>query len=427
MTRLAPAALTALLAALGLLNSFGSDMVIPALPSLRAELKVSAWEAQQVVSLFFGACAVMSLGYGPLADAWGRRPVILGALAIMLLGAIGCLFASTIVPLWVLRTVQGLASAAGLVISRTIVRDLYRGRIAQDLLSRIMMVQTASLLLAPLVGGWLAQHWGWRAVFAALLAILLALLLACWRWLPETLPAGERRPLAPAAIWRAYRDVMRDGTFLRLSLAHVANWVGMALYVFAAPVVVMRHWGMNEAATWLLFAPLSLGLFGGFWLFPRLLRRHGECATLRLAYGALAAAVTANLMFCDLLAPGLVHTLPLFAYAFGLALALPILLDWALTPVHSQAATAASCQTFLQFAAMALVAGVLAPLLWASPTTLALGAAGLTAIGAGALGLEFHARGRDRSGLVAAWRPADQLTATAARHEAASPHPTWRP
>lgn len=392
MTPLAPAALTALLAAIGLLNSFASDMVIPALPSLRADLKVSAWQAQQVISLFFGACAVMSLAYGPLADAWGRRTVILGALALILLTAIGCLIASTIEQLAILRTVQGLASAAGLVISRTIVRDLYRGRIAQDLQSRIMMVQTLSLLLAPLLGGWLAHHWGWRAVFALLAAIMLALLLACWRGLPETLPVEHRRPLAPAANWRAYVAVMRNGSFLRLSLAHVANWVGMALYVFVASVVVMRHWGLNEAATYLLFAPLSIGLLGGFWLFPRLLRRHGESATLVLAYGVLATALAGNLLLCELFPPGLVQTLPLLAYAFGLALALPILLDWALTPVHDQAATAASCQTFLQFAAMALVAGVLAPLLWDSLTRLALGAAGLTAIGAGALALEFRYR-----------------------------------
>lgn len=392
MTPLAPAALTALLAVIGLLNSFGSDLVIPALPALRDELKVSAWEAQQVISLFFGACAVMSLGYGAMADAWGRRTVILGALLIILLTALGCLIARDIEQLWVLRTVQGLASAAGLVISRTIVRDLYTGRVSQRLQSRIMMVQTLSLLLAPLVGGWLAHHGGWRAVFALLAAIVASLLLTCWHWLPETLPAEQRRPVAPATIWRAYGEVLRSGPFLRLSLAHVANWVGMALYVFAAPVVVIRHWGMDETATWLLFAPLSLGLLAGFGLFPRLLRRRGEARTLGLAYGLLGSAIASNLMLCQLLSPGLIHTLPLLLYAFGLALALPILLDWALTPVHAQAATAASCQTFLQFAAMALVAGVLAPLLWDSLTTLALGAAGLTAIGASALAFEFRAR-----------------------------------
>ena len=174
-----PAALTALLAVLGLLNSFASDMVIPALPSLRDELRVSAWQAQQVVSVFFAACAFMSLWYGALADAWGRRAVTLGALAVVAVTAIGCLVARQIEQIWLLRACQGLASGAGLVISRTVVRDLHIGRTAQKLLSRIMMVQTLALVAMPVIGGVLAQAFGWRAVFAALAGFMLLLLAAC--------------------------------------------------------------------------------------------------------------------------------------------------------------------------------------------------------------------------------------------------------
>jgi MFS transporter, DHA1 family, multidrug resistance protein len=379
---LSPVALTALLAVIGLLNSLCSDMVIPALPSLRDDLQVSEWQAQQTISLFFAACAFMSLWYGALADAWGRRTVILGALIVIALTAVACLASREIGQLWVLRTLQGLASGAGLVISRTIVRDLHIGPLAQGLLSRIMMVQTLSLVVTPVFGGWLAQTWGWRAVFVAIAVIMLALTLACWRWLPETLPREQRRPLQPGTMWRSYRAVMRSGSFVRLSLAHVANWVGMAMYAFSAPAFVMQHLGRGPTDVYLVFAPITLGLVSGFVLFPRLARHHQGASVLGIAYRILGAAIALNLTVSWLLPPGLFHTLPLFIYSLGMALALPILLDWALTPVHEHAGVAASVQTFLQFAVMAIGAGVLAPLLWGSLFTLALGTGVITAIGA---------------------------------------------
>jgi len=384
--------LTALLAVIGLLNSVCSDMLIPALPSLRDDLQVSSWQAQQTISLFFGACAFMSLWYGALADAWGRRTVTLGALIVIALTAIGCIAAQEIGQLWVLRTLQGLASGAGMVISRTIVRDLHIGPTAQRLLSRIMMVQTLSLVATPVIGGWLAQTWGWRAVFVAIAGIMLTLTLACWRWLPETLPRAQRKPLRPGELWHAYRAVARSGTFVRLSLAHVANWVGMAMYAFSAPAFVIHHLGRNASDVYLVFVPITAGLVSGFILFPRLAKRLPGAGILAIAYRILGAAVAFNLAVCWLLPPGVIHTVPLFIYSIGMALALPVLLDWALTPVNEHAGVAASCQTFLQFAVMAFGAGVLAPLLWDSLFALALGTGVITAIGAWCLFRErqFH-------------------------------------
>lgn len=267
------------------------------------------------------------------------------------------------------------------MISRTIVRDLHIGPTAQKLLASIMMVQTLSLVATPVLGGWLAQTWGWRAVFVVIACIMLALALACWCWLPETLPREQRRPLQPASLWRSYLAVLRSGSFMRLSLAHVANWIGMAMYAFSAPVFVIQHLGRSATEVYLVFAPITIGLVSGFVLFPKLAHRLGSARILGVAYRILGVAVALNLGLCWLLPPGLIHTLPLLVYSMGMALALPVLLDRALTPVHEYAGVASSCQTFLQFATMAIAAGMLAPLLWDSLFSLALGTGIITAIG----------------------------------------------
>jgi DHA1 family bicyclomycin/chloramphenicol resistance-like MFS transporter len=382
---ISPAALTALLALIGLLNSLCADMLIPALPSLRDDLAVSEWQAQQTISLFLAACAFMSLWYGALADAWGRRAVTLGALIVIMVTAVASIATTRIEHLWVLRTVQGLASGAGLVISRTIVRDLHIGPTAQRLLSHIMMVQMLSLVATPVFGGWLAVHWGWRATFVALAAIMLALTLACWRWLPETLPPAQRRPIRVGPLWQSYRAVLRSGSFVRLSLAHVANWVSVVIYAFSAPTIVIKHMGQGPTAVYLVYVPITLGLVGGFALLPRLAKRMSGAAILRTAYRILAASIALNLAICWLFPPSPTHMLPLFFVAIGVALALPILIDWSLTPVHENAGVGNSCQTFIQLTVMAFAAGVLAPLLWDSMFKLALGTGIVTAIGAACL------------------------------------------
>jgi DHA1 family bicyclomycin/chloramphenicol resistance-like MFS transporter len=301
---------------------------------------------------------------------------------VIVVTAIASTVVSDIEQLWLLRALQGLASGAGLVISRTIVRDLHMGATAQRLLSHIMMVQMLSLVVTPVLGGWLAVSWGWRSVYFALALIVLALTLACWRWLPETLPPEQRRPLHLGPLWHSYQAVLRSGSFVRLSLAHVANWVSMVIYACSAPAIVMGHLGHGPTEVYLVYIPITFGLLGGFALLSRLGRRFSAAETLKIAYCTLGMSILLNVGTCWLLPPGLIHMLPLFFVAIGIALALPILIDWSLTAVHDHAGIGNSCQTFIQLAVMAIGAGLLAPLLWDSMLKLALGTGAITAIGA---------------------------------------------
>jgi len=392
-----PAALILLLAFMGLLNSFCADLLIPALPAMREDLGISSWQAQQTISLFFIASAFMSLWYGAMADAHGRRRIILCSLLVLSLAAAASVFASDIETLWWLRIVQGLAAGAGMVISRAILHDLHHGPAAQHLLGRITLIQTLSLIVTPVIGAWLSAHFGWPAVFAALSLITSALATIYWRWLPETLPGDRRLKLRPGPLARAYLKALRTPRFVRLSVAHVANWTSMAIYTVSAPTIVMHLLGRAPTDIYLVYAPITLGLTGGFLAFPRLLRRLSGGKLLATAYRILGASVVLNIGLSALLPAGLIDVLPLFTYSFGLAIALPILISEAVAPLRPDTGVATSLQTFLQFAMIALAAGLIAPWLWDSLLSLAIGTGALSLFGGLALLLEQRAA---RKGLL---------------------------
>lgn len=394
MKAIQPAVLIVLLAFMGLLNSLCSDMLIPALPAMRTDMGISSWQAQQTISLFFFASAFMSLWYGAIADAYGRRRIILFSLLLLALSTAASAFPSNIETLWGLRIVQGLAAGAGMVISRSILHDLHHGPTAQHLLGRITMLQTLSLIATPVIGAWLSIHFGWRAVFVALSATAFTLAGIYWRWLPETLPVDRRLSLHPVALARAYLQALRTPRFVRLSVAHVANWTSMAIYVVSAPSIVIHLLGKAATDIYLIYAPITLGLTIGFLSFPRLLRRLRSGQMLATAYGILGAAVALNLAMTGWLTAGVVHIVPLFVYSFGLAIALPILISGAIEPLRQSAGVAASLQTFLQFAMIALAAGLIAPWLWDSLFSLALGTGTLTLLGGLGVYLD-HKAGRD--------------------------------
>jgi MFS family permease len=125
---------------------------------------------------------------------------------------------------------------------------------------------------------------------------------------------------------------------------------------------------------------MMVGLIAGFLYLPRLLQRLGTRRTLYLAYAGLVLVTVLNTTLAALVPPGLIHLLPLAAYAFAIAVSMPLLVSHALHPFPDNAGLAASCQLFLQYSLMAVVAGLLAPLLWDSLSHLALGCAVLTSI-----------------------------------------------
>ncbi len=364
------------------LGPFAIDTYLPSFHDIGASLQATPIQVQQTLSAYLAAFAAMTLWHGALSDRFGRRRITLLALALFAVASAGCAFATRIEQLWFWRAMQGVTAGAGIVISRAIVRDLFDGAQAQRLMSRIIMMFAIAPAVAPVIGGWLQTLFGWRSVFAFLVLSTATVWLACWKLLPETLPPEKRQSLQPAYLGRTYWKVMTSPPFLLACAALSLNFAGFFIYVLSAPMFLMTHLGLTETAFLWLFGPAMGGLVSGSWLSGRLAGRISAGRTIALGYLVMSVAALINLGINLALPPALPWSvLPLFVYTLGMALAMPSLTILALDPFPEQRGLAASCQTFFQSGFNSLAAALIAPALWGSTLTLALGMAGLMMLG----------------------------------------------
>lgn len=377
-----------LLASLTALGPFSIDTYLPSFPDIGANLHATPIEVQQTLTAYLLPFAVMALWHGAISDALGRRRVILVTLALFGLSLFGCLFATRIEHLWLLRALQGMSAGAGIVIGRAIVRDLFDGPAAQRLMSHITMMFALAPAIAPVIGGRLQSWFGWRSVFAFLVILTLMLWLACWRWLPETLAPERRQTLHPEYLAKTYWKVLTSPPFLFACAAVAFNFAGFFIYIMSAPVFLIQHLGVTETGFFWLFGPAMAGLLCGSWLSGRLAGKLSMEQAVMFGYCVMGIAALGNIGVNLWFPPVLPWSiLPVFVYTFGMSLSMPCLTLMAIDPFPKQRGLAASCQMFMQSGANGLVAGVLAPLLWGSTLTMAFGMGALMLLGAASAGL----------------------------------------
>ena len=176
--------------ALGMITAIGPlsiDMYLPAFGDISTSLGTSMANVQRSLTAYFVGLAIGQLCYGPISDRFGRKRPLYVGLALYLVASIGCAMATSIDSLIILRALQALGSSAGAVIWRAMVRDRYHHRHAARMFSLLMMVMGLASILAPILGGWITELWGWRAVFWVCTLFSAGCVLLAIR-LPETRP-----------------------------------------------------------------------------------------------------------------------------------------------------------------------------------------------------------------------------------------------
>ncbi|WP_149263637.1 multidrug effflux MFS transporter [Actinomadura sp. K4S16] len=357
--------LVLVLGALTALAPLSIDMYLPALPRMSADLSTGAVQTQLTLT----ACVVgLALGQavaGPLSDALGRRRPLLAGLVLYAAASLLCAAAPTVETLIALRLVQGAAGAAGIVIARAVVRDLYDGVAAARFFSVLMLVNGLAPILAPVLGGQLLRIVPWPGVFAVLAAIGVALFLGSLLGLAETLPAGRRETGGLRAAAAAGKALARDRAFAGYALTIGLSFGALFTYISGSPFVLQDIYGMSPQGFSIAFGANSLGIVAAGQAGALL---AGRVALVRLLAAGLAvvAAGGAVLMAAVLAGWGLAGVLPgLFLVAAGQGLILPNATALALAGRPPRVAgTASALLGVTQFAlggAAAPLAGVAGP------------------------------------------------------------------
>ncbi|MFE1911096.1 multidrug effflux MFS transporter [Streptomyces anandii] len=236
------------------------DMYLPSLPEVTRTLHAPAATVQLTLTACLVGMALGQLVIGPMSDRLGRRRPLLTGLAVYVLATALCAFAPDAEVLVAFRLLQGLAGAAGIVIARAVVRDLYDGVAMARFFSTLMLVSGAAPVVAPLIGGQILRVTDWRGVFVMLTAVGVLLGTLVWARLPETLPPAGRHGGGAGEALGSMRALLADRAFTGYLLAGGFAFAALFAYISASPFVIQEIYGASPQTFSLLFGLNSVGL-----------------------------------------------------------------------------------------------------------------------------------------------------------------------
>jgi MFS transporter, DHA1 family, multidrug resistance protein len=283
---------------LGGLSAFGPlsiDMYLPGLPRMTDDLGTSASTGQLTLTTCVLGLAFGQVLAGPMSDRLGRRKPLLIGLAAYSAASVACALAPTIWALIPLRLLQGFAGAAGIVIARAIVRDLYTGEAAAKMFSLLMLVMGAAPVFAPIVGGQLLQVTTWRGIFVVLAALGAILLTSSALWIEDTLPVERRHSGGLSSVLTTFGRLLRDRTFYPYALSFGLAFGAMFTYISGSPFVLEKIYGISPQVFSLVFAVNSASLVAATQVVHRVVERVGSPRILRGGL-LLTAAAGASLL-----------------------------------------------------------------------------------------------------------------------------------
>lgn len=353
----------AVLAALAATGTLATNILLPSLPQMATTMAVSTAAITSAITIFLAVFAVGQLVVGPLSDRFGRRWPVLAGFAIYFLGSIWCALASDLPTLLAGRVVQGAGACATSVLSRAIARDLFEGAKLARVLSYVMIAMAAAPGFSPLVGGVLADAFGWRsafvfvAVFAAATAIAYAMVFG------ET-HRTTRIPLAPASIAKTYIALASDRRFLVPALT-VSLILGALFAMFSAlPRILIEGLGFTPLQLGLFFAGTVLVVFSAGLLGTRLVPRVGLDRSIQAGL-ALALLGGAIVLLVSVFHPSFLPFLAgICIFLLGMGMVNPLGSAQSLSPFGDRAGAASALLGFWQMMMAAIcvsIAAVIAP------------------------------------------------------------------
>ncbi len=386
-----------LVAILGALSAFGPlsiDFYLPGLPRLTSDFDAGASAGQLTLTSCLLGLAFGQLAFGPLSDRFGRRAPLLAGLVVYCAASVACAVAPEVWSLVALRLVQGLCGAAGIVVARSVVRDLHSGVEAARLFSILMLVLGVVPILAPILGGALLHVTSWRGLFLILAGVDAVIFAAAALWFRETLPPERRHQAGETAA--GFLELVRDRIFLAYAVVLGLNFAEMFSYIAGSSFVLEDIHGVSPQLYGAIFGLNALGIVACSQV-NRALVAHVSPERMLLV-GVVAGATAGVTLLAVVLAGGigLGGILPcLFVSVSSIGFVVPNASALALTDYPHAAGSASALLGMLQFA----FGGAAAPLVGiagrgtAVPMALLMAVFGVAALAAlGQAGRELRAR-----------------------------------
>lgn len=332
------------------LGPLSIDAYLPSLPSIQHDLGTTKSLIQLTISAYFVGLATSQLAWGLISDRYGRRIPLLVGLSIYGAASFVCALAPQIGVLIAARVLQALGGAAGVVIVRAVVRDLWSGRDIARIMSLLILVMGVAPVAAPSLGGAILAVFGWRAIFYMLGTAAAALFVMVAVSLRETKPAGiaAERPV------RAGVRVLGDRTFLAYALAGSFAMAGVFCYIAGTPFVFIDIYGLSPSAFAVLFGVNAAGFVLASQLNRFLLRKHGHIQLGRaaLVFTVVVGAATAWAGWVG--APLVVLAPLLFLYMSSIGFTLPNTTAAAMDPHGARAGMASAILGTMQYGLAAI-------------------------------------------------------------------------
>jgi DHA1 family bicyclomycin/chloramphenicol resistance-like MFS transporter len=354
-----------LLTALAAFGPVSIDLYLPSLPAMVAVFHSTVSDVQLTLSVFIGGFAVGTLVHGPLSDRYGRRPVVLAGCILYCFASIACLFAPSIEMLTLGRFVQALGAAAGPVIGRAVVRDVYPRKDAARLLSYMASAIAIAPAIGPLIGGWLQSVYGWQSNFVLFTAFGLCVLVASWALLSETNTHRDSTSLTPIRLAQTFGMLLRSRLFVGHSLAVSLAFGCMFSFISGAAFIIIDVMGVAEQHFGFAFLSVVAGFSSGAFLSGRLSSTLGSGRTIEIGCGVLLVGSLSGALLAWFGAgtapmPWNVISVvgPVTLVFFSGALIIPNATAQAISPYGHVAGAASSLLGFLQMGIGALVGAI---------------------------------------------------------------------
>lgn len=365
------------------LGALGTDAFLPAMVAIAHAFDADLGRIQFAVAAFFFGGALGQAIIGPLADRFGRRPVLLTGIALYSLTALSAMWAADITVLILLRGLQGAAGSSGRIVIRAIIRDLYSREVAARVLSYITVIGTCIPVFGPMISAQLIIHFDWQAVFLFMALFSAGIWLLLWHYVDESLGEKNLHAIRPMTMLITFVEIARNRMFLVYALLAVGGPLGLSAFLSASSAILIGQRGLDPDTFSFYFSLVMVSNAVAAFVNARLIAHFGFAPMLA---GGAAICALAGVTELSLALVGVTSTWaiigPMMAYMVGMAFVQSPAQVGALVPFAHRAGAASSLIGIMQglLSTVSSVAVGLAPKVSAAPMAAVTAFAGVSVL-----------------------------------------------